>query len=177
MKQRELEREKNKEYDEDILRIYAGNANDDDLQIIQQTMIQGKVPLPTTLTQLGDVSLSIVITTLNDVYDTTQQCINDAFTELARQQFIDKQLVVFQIISEKTPLERLRISDTITVNHVVFELTQIINYNCSSHYTTRFWLSDIEATFLGDASLAGTYFLDALDNGTYRTQNKINFCY
>ena len=89
----------------------------------------------------------------------------EAICAHSRQQLIDKQIISFQIMSAKKPLEQLRISETITVNSVVFELTQIVNYNLSNHFTTSFWLSVIEATYLGDSTLAGTYHLDAMNDG------------
>ena len=44
------------QHDQQMLRIYANQATDDDLRLIQTSTVEGKVPLPTTVTQIGGAS-------------------------------------------------------------------------------------------------------------------------
>jgi hypothetical protein len=120
--------------------------------------------MPTTLSLLGYRQITIIMTPLYDVYESLQHVINTAYNNDSRQQLVEQQIVIFEVSVDKKQSKAIYNTE-LTINDTVFDLTQIVDCDMASHFNTRFWLSvDDEATYLGDASLAGLYFLDALNN-------------
>jgi hypothetical protein len=136
--------------------------DEDDVEITGARRVR-KTQMPTTLSLLGYRQITIIMTPLYDVYESLQHVINTAYNNDSRQQLVEQQIVIFEVSVDKKQSKAIYNTE-LTINDTVFELTQIVDYDMASHFNTRFWLSVDEATYLGDASLAGLYFLDALNN-------------
>lgn len=136
--------------------------DDEDVEITGARRVR-KTQMPTTLSLLGYRQITIIMTPLYDVYESLQHIINTAYNNDSRQQLVEQQIVIFEVTVDKKQSKAIYNTE-LTINDTVFELTQIVDYDMASHFNTRFWLSVDEATYLGDASLAGLYFLDALNN-------------
>jgi hypothetical protein len=113
----------------------VSGLHDADAEIeITKVQQQRQRPLSITASLLRRPTPFITIGGLNDVYNTTQQVIDAAYTDTARADLTNYPIITFCVMISHQ-LSKIQYSNNITVNKQIYELRQIINYN--GHISTR----------------------------------------